>query len=114
MVDRVKNQDNFCPFKVPSELDRKDAIGSLGGVQPRIKKAIQAITPLFEPIDPPGPSDWLWDHEEYGQPFDHYKSIDKRSYDKDGRNTIYIQPLEANLGINTALKEYCKVFFHGC
>jgi len=32
MVDRAKNQDSFCPFKVPSELDRKDAIGSLGGV----------------------------------------------------------------------------------
>ncbi|KAL4428919.1 hypothetical protein ABPG74_017509 [Tetrahymena malaccensis] len=104
-----------CYFKVPDERDRKNAIGSLAGVPIKIKKAIQAIQNEFKPIDAPQKGDWLWDHEEQGQPYEQYVSTyEKRCFNKENSNTIYIQPLEQNMGFNKDLKKFCKAFFKDC
>ena len=46
---------NICPFKVPDEKLRLNAVGSLAGTPIKMKKALQVILPLFYPIPEPGP-----------------------------------------------------------
>jgi hypothetical protein len=67
--------------KPPDERDRLSAIGALAGYPIKIKKAIQAIIPLFDPIPQPKQGDWLWDHDEDGQSFDAYESSRKNRID---------------------------------
>jgi hypothetical protein len=60
-------------FKVPDDQTRKIAIGSLPGLPYRVKKCLEQVIPLFNPISKPKKGDWLWDHEEEGQTYDAYK-----------------------------------------
>lgn len=49
-------------FKVPDEATRKIAIGSLPGSPYRVRKSLEQIIPLFNPVKKPQKGDWLWDH----------------------------------------------------
>ena len=49
-------------FKVPDDQTRKIAIGSLPGLPYRVKKCLEQVIPLFNPISKPKKGDWLWDH----------------------------------------------------
>jgi hypothetical protein len=60
-------------FKVPDAEMRKIAIGSLPGTPFKVRKALEQVIPLFDPVPKPKQSDWLWEHEEEGQSFDAYK-----------------------------------------
>lgn len=69
------------------------AIGSLPGLPYRVKKALEQVIPLWQPVKQPGKSDWLWEHEEEGQTYDAYKGQMHNEIDQK-RNVIYIKPLE--------------------
>lgn len=107
-------QKNICPFKVPDEKMRLNAIGSLAGTPIKMKKALQAIIPLFAPIPEPGRSDWLWEHDEDGQTYETYKTL-PINWIKPPKNVIYIQALEKQITSEFAanLKKFCEAFYFG-
>ena len=100
-------------FKVPDAEMRKHAIGSLPGLPYRVKKSLEQVIPLFQPIRKPKESDWLWDHEEEGQTYEAYTGQLHNVVDKT-RNVIYIKPLDEDIDENFVkeLKAYCECFFH--
>jgi archaemetzincin len=59
-----------------------------------IRRAMAAVTLLFQPKRKPGPSDWLANHPESGQTFEQYIAGDPNR-PTPARTTIYIQPLGA-------------------
>jgi len=105
---------SFCPFKVPDEKLRKDAIGSLVGTPIRLKKAMTAIIPLFKPIPKPNEGEWLWDHDEDGETYEAYVSRPKNKVDGK-RNVIYIVPLEEQIDEEflKILQKFTEAYFHG-
>jgi len=79
-------------FNPPSENDVWRAIGPLEGLPEDLRRAFLPDGD-FEPIPPPGPTDWLAVHDEPGQTFlDFVRSRPNRPDAL--RNTIYLQPLE--------------------
>ena len=80
-------------YKVPDAWHRKIALGSLPGLPYRLRKSIEVIKDMFEPMDKPVSGEWLYEHEEEGQTFDAYKGQMHNQVDNK-RNTIYIKPLE--------------------
>ena len=101
------------PFTVPDEKVRQLAIGSIAGTPIRMKKALKIITPLFDPIPKPGPSDWLADHDEDGQTYEAYIS-QRKNYVDETRNVIYIQPLEdINKEFVEKLSKFTQAYYHG-
>jgi archaemetzincin len=54
-------------FTPPSRADRIRAVGSLTGLPPALRRALNERG--FDPIPRPGPSDWLASHPEPGQTF---------------------------------------------
>lgn len=103
-----------CGFKVPDEKQRLSAVGSLAGTPIKIKKTLQAIIPMFSPIPKPGPSDWLYEHDEDGQTYETYKSY-PINWIKAPKNVIYIQPLEIEIHKDfiNQLEIFCRAFFFG-
>ena len=78
----------------------------------RVKKSLEQIVDMFEPMDQPIDGDWLWDHEEEGQTFDAYKGQMHNQVDEK-RNVIYIKPLEnIDKKFLGELQNYCECFFH--
>jgi hypothetical protein len=51
--------EQLINFKVPSAEERKRAIGSMGGTNFKVKKALENVEKYWIPIKPPGSSDWL-------------------------------------------------------
>jgi hypothetical protein len=51
-------------YKVPNAEQRKVALGSLPGLPYRVKKSLESIKDMFEPMDQPKPGEWLYEHEE--------------------------------------------------
>ena len=105
---------NICLFKVPDEKLRLNAVGSLAGTHIKMKKALQVILPLFYPIPEPGPSDWLWEHDEDGQTYDTYKTL-PINWIKPPKNVIYIQALEKEISPEFIgkLRKFCQAFYFG-
>ena len=99
-------------FTVPSETERVAAIGETTDLPAPLRRAFEP-TDAFQPIDPPGPHDWLAHHAERGQTFDAYvRSRPTRPTDK--RRVICIQPLETfadDAPSLRALAAYTEAFF---
>ncbi len=110
----ISSKSSICPFKVPDEKQRLSAVGSLAGTPIRMKKALQVVIPLFNPISKPEPSDWLWEHDEDGQTYDVYKTY-PINWIKPPKNVIYIQALEKRIEgeFIGKLKEFCEAFYYG-
>jgi len=81
-------------FKVPDELSRKKAIGSLTGTSKLLTGALNSIMPLFKPISEPNPGDWLAETNEKGQTYEDFVKSKKLSSQI---KTIRILPLEENI-----------------
>ncbi len=57
-----------------------------------LRRMIEKLEPLHEPLGKPQPGDWLWSHDEPGQTFDEY--VRGRPVRPTGkRRVIYVQPL---------------------
>lgn len=110
----ISSKKGFCPFKVPDEKLRLSAIGALAGTPIKMKKALNAIIPLFLPIPQPKPSEWLFEHDEDGQTYESYKNYSV-NWIKPEKSVIYIQPLESDISPEfiLKLKEFCEAFYYG-
>lgn len=90
-------------------------IGAGDGVDmPALKRMVEALRPLHEPITAPGPSDWLANHHEEGQTFSQYVACGPvRPEGK--RRTICVQPLGDFTGpqrrIVTLTAEFMSLFY---
>jgi hypothetical protein len=51
---------------VPTAEERKYSLGSMGGTNFKVKKALENIDKYWKPINPPGPTDWLAEQIETG------------------------------------------------
>lgn len=75
---------------------------------------IKKLAPLHKKISPPGPSDWLAQHDEPGQTFAQYKKSHPVT-PKGTRNTICIQPIgnfsETQQKILALTAEYMALYF---
>jgi len=79
-------------FEVPSEQVRLRAIGPLRGLSATMRRALDPVSSVFEPISAPAAGDWLAAHTERGQTFRQF--VRSRPNRPDGRrNTIYLLPL---------------------
>ena len=79
-------------FAVPDARTRVRAAGALAGLADGVRDAF-APGPGFIPIVPPGPGDWLAQHSEPGQTFDHYVASRPNRPGRGGRRAIYILPI---------------------
>lgn len=46
-------------YKVPTAEERKQALGSMGGTNFRVKKALEHVDKYWLPKTPPVPGEWL-------------------------------------------------------
>ena len=80
-----------------------------------LTSAMEKLRPLHQTISPPGPSDWLANHEEPGQTFKEYLASDPVRPTEE-RNTIYIQPLgeftETQQKIVTLTAEFIGIYYN--
>lgn len=83
-------------FTPPTPDERKQAIGPLERLPPRLERAFTSAG-HFDPLPPPGPHDWLANHPEPGQSFREWHKSDRVQPDE-RRQTIYLQPLESFTG----------------
>ncbi|NLS94988.1 MAG: hypothetical protein GXX96_22760 [Planctomycetaceae bacterium] len=60
--------------------------------EPRLPRPYSQLIPLYTPLAPPKPDEWLWQHPEPGQTFAEYKAS-KPIRAEANRRVIYIQPL---------------------
>jgi archaemetzincin len=69
---------------------------------------------LFKPLPPPGPHDWLANHQEDGQTYEQFLTAPRNELEK-SRNVIYIQPIwEFDDGKSPSLellRQYTEAFF---
>lgn len=94
-------------YKVSDAEHRKQALGSLPGLPYKVKKSIESIKDMSEPMDKPVPGEWLYEHEEEGQTYDAYKGQMHNEVDNK-RNVIYIRPLEKiSKEFLGELQDYC-------
>jgi archaemetzincin len=78
-------------FEVPNTQKRLEAIGPVADLPQSMNKAFDPAS-QFEPVPPPGPSDWLAVHQESGQSFQQF--VQSRPNRPDAtRHIIYLQPL---------------------
>ena len=78
-------------FREPTRSDRTAAVGSLTGLTPELRRAFREST-HFEAKKPPGPGDWLAQHEEAGQTYRQFVSSGPNFPDA-YRRKLYILPL---------------------
>jgi archaemetzincin len=74
-------------------VSASEALGSLEGVDPKLRRAFEAAGD-FRPLPTPQPGDWLYEHpdERQGQTFDQYVASEP-NFPLPWRNKIYIQPI---------------------
>ena len=101
-------------FEPPSAEVRRAAVGNLE-VAPRAqKRAFAPDSASFEPISPPGPSDWLTAHEEPGQTFMQFAASNPNRPTRD-RHTIYLLPLgefsAEHRPLIAPLRDFAAAFF---
>ena len=58
--------ESLINFKVPTAEERKHGLGSMGGTNFRIKKALQHPERYWTPKTPPQPGEWLAEQFESG------------------------------------------------
>jgi archaemetzincin len=80
-------------FTPPDAAERRRAIGPMDDLPPLLRRALEPDD-HFQPIDPPGPHDWLANHPERGQTFAQFVASKPNRPDK-RRRTIYLLPLGA-------------------
>src|ERR1051325_2690983 len=81
----------------PSSFRTEKADSPVGADAPdtrpaELVKAMEAVKPLFEPMRPPGPNDWLASFNEPGQTFQEYLDSNPTVPTKE-RDKIYVLPL---------------------
>lgn len=99
---------NFTP---PGKEARKAAVGPVQDLPPSIRILLDPAA--FEPINAPGPSDWLAVHPEPGQTYTQFLSSHPNFPDS-GHKIIYLQPLEefpADAPPLPRLKSFTEAFF---
>jgi len=99
-------------FDVPVKEDRVEAIGSLDGFSPVMKRAFDPDD--FEAMNEPGSHDWLANHPERGQTFQRYVKEGFVTPDKT-RNNIYLLPIggfsKGRSPSIKSLREFCAAYF---
>lgn len=78
-------------FEPPGSEVRHQAIGPTEALPEVLRRTLEP-SDAFQPIDPPGPGDWLASHEEEGQTFDQFLASHPNRPDKT-RHRIYLLPL---------------------
>ncbi len=101
-------------FRVPDKKYREIAIGPLAGAPIRMKKALNIITPMFEPIPAPEETDWLAENDEDGQTYEGYLSQQFNNVNEK-RKVIYIQPIEKKIDKSflDKLKQFTEAYYYG-
>lgn len=82
-------QEKFSP---PTASERRSALGSLEDLTPDLARAFDPAE-HFTPMGEPGERDWLSVVPEPGQSHTAFLENLRRWVPREGRNTIYIQPL---------------------
>ncbi|PYY02214.1 MAG: hypothetical protein DMG64_12310 [Acidobacteria bacterium] len=96
---------------LPNAHNRQQAIGSLEAVPQSIRALLNANG--FDPINVPGPQDWLANHPEPGQTFQQFLDSHPNRPEQI-RRTIYLQPLERFSAPGPSLrdlKKWTEAFF---
>src|SRR5438067_10814837 len=96
---------------LPNAHNRQQAIGSLEAVPQSIRALLNANG--FDPINVPGPQDWLANHPEPGQTFQQFLDSHPNRAEQI-RRTIYLQPLERFSAPGPSLrdlKKWTEAFF---
>lgn len=80
-------------FRVPSEEERRRAIGALDALPEALRRALDPGDG-FSPLPAPGPSDWLANHPESGQTFEGFVAAAPNRPDRE-RRVLGLRPLGA-------------------
>ena len=79
-----------------------------------LSKVVKALSPLAVKLDPPHPSDWLYEHPEPGQTFEQYVNSNP-TLASVNRNIIFLLPLgkfnDAQQRILNCAAEFLSCFF---
>src|SRR5690242_5537902 len=78
-------------FVPPNPGQQRAAIGPTDGLPPLLRRAFDPADD-FEPVPPPGPSDWLANHPEEGQTFEQFAGARRNKPDA-MRKKLYLLPL---------------------
>lgn len=95
---------------------REQALAALGPLEDEVSAVRRLLAPddSFEPIESPGPGDWLAAHEEPGQPYANFVYSDAQRVDE-RRKVVYLQPLGEFPADSApsleALRDYAAAFF---
>jgi archaemetzincin len=79
-------------FQLPSSEARAAAAGDLSPLPEVLKRALDPASALFEPIETPGPHDWLANHPEPGQTFEQFLRSHSARPSR-SRGTLCFQPM---------------------
>lgn len=91
-------------FEIPDTKRKLDAM-NYEGLDDKGKISLtDGMDEFYEEIDPPGRSDWLWEHKESGQSYKNYLSEMINSPSKSS-NTVYIQNLDEGLDVDSFLTD---------
>ena len=109
----IQAQNAPTKFTPPNAKQRTAAIGSMRNVPRDLRSAFDPAD-HFDPIPDPGPSDWLSQHQEFGQTFAQFQQGYPNRPDQK-RNRLYFQPLgdfpkESSPSLET-LSAFAEAFF---
>ena len=109
----IQAQNATEGFQPSNEKQRRAAIGSMRNV-PRDMRLALDPSDDFDPIPAPGPSDWLAQHQEFGQTFAQFQ-LGNPNRPNQKRNVLYFQPLgefpaESSPDLDT-LSDFAEAFF---
>ncbi len=113
----MKETRNWFAFAVMAHLT---LIASCGGMRAEptvdeLHKVKDALRPLCEPMDKPGPSDWLARHREPGETFGQYVESNPITL-RGKRKVIYVQPIgefsEKQQAILNKTSEFLDCFYN--
>lgn len=101
-------------FQPPTAEARAAAAGDIRALPEALKRAFAPDTALFEPVEVPGPHDWLANHSEPGQTFAQFLRGNSARPSR-LRGTLYFQPLgefeESTAPSLAKLGDFASAFF---
>jgi len=104
-VDNITTSDNnsqapkkivqkYGKFAYPSEEKRERAIGLRQERNLKVKKYLELVKDLFDPIRIPKPGDWLWEQTEGGgESYTQFSESGYRKTPSERQKTIYLIPI---------------------
>lgn len=101
--------------KISTKTEKSSsALGTFPKTEEKLAKAYANIATLFSTLPKPKPGEWLYEHKEAGQTFDQFYTSGFHQVTPK-QKTIYIQPLETEVGPDMleVFQKFLTAYFPG-